>query len=170
MKAANQGPMTIHTMVFETAPLVMHLAMGPGPATDYPLKRIALSELFDRRLPSPARERGAGREGTSTGGKPPTDKSAAPGKSKPVRRVAGVDRSPDGSSVQTGASASDYDKIERRLVFCCRGQFLGPVQVPQEAGLGKAKVTFSLEKWTEGRVRPNTTEFPVVDSEVQGHD
>jgi predicted choloylglycine hydrolase len=116
MKAANQGRMTIHTMVFEPATLVMHLAMGPGPATDYPLKRIALSELFDQRLPSPARGRGAGGEGTTTGEKLPTSKSAAPGESKPVRRVAGVVLGPDGSPAQPGASASDYDKIERRLV------------------------------------------------------
>jgi hypothetical protein len=50
--------------------------------------------------------------------------------------------------------------------FCCQAQFLGPVRVPQEAGLGKAKVTFPFETWTEGRVRPSTTELPVVDSEV----
>ena len=53
MKATNQGKMTIHTMVFEVVPLVIHLAMGPGPATDYPLKSIALSELFDRTRGSP---------------------------------------------------------------------------------------------------------------------
>ncbi len=46
MKATNQGRMTMHTMVFETAPLRIHLAMGPGPATDRPLAVIDLAELL----------------------------------------------------------------------------------------------------------------------------
>jgi predicted choloylglycine hydrolase len=40
MKATNQGRMTVHTMVFEPVPLCIHLAMGPGPATDRPLATI----------------------------------------------------------------------------------------------------------------------------------
>jgi hypothetical protein len=40
--------------------------------------------------------------------------------------------------------------------------FYGPVRVPEEAGLGKAKVTFSFAAWKEGRVAPNTVEIPVA--------
>jgi hypothetical protein len=39
------------------------------------------------------------------------------------------------------------------------------VRVPDEAGSGKAKVTFSFDAWKEGRVAPNTIEVPVVESE-----
>jgi hypothetical protein len=39
--------------------------------------------------------------------------------------------------------------------------FHNPVRVPDEAGLGKAKVTFSFEAWKEGRVAPSTVEIPV---------
>jgi hypothetical protein len=40
--------------------------------------------------------------------------------------------------------------------------FHGPVRVPEEAGLGKAKVTFSFGAWKEGRVAPSTVEIPVA--------
>lgn len=46
MKATHQGKMTIHTMIFEPASLRIHLAMGPGPATDYPRVAIDLAELL----------------------------------------------------------------------------------------------------------------------------
>jgi hypothetical protein len=36
------------------------------------------------------------------------------------------------------------------------------VRVPDEAGLGKAKVTFSFDGWKDGRVAPSTIELPVV--------
>jgi hypothetical protein len=36
------------------------------------------------------------------------------------------------------------------------------VRVPDEAGLGKAKVMFSFDGWKEGRVAPSTIEVPVV--------
>ena len=45
MKSVNQGLMTVHTMVFEPAALRLHLAMGPGPATDLPLKTLDLKDL-----------------------------------------------------------------------------------------------------------------------------
>jgi hypothetical protein len=36
------------------------------------------------------------------------------------------------------------------------------VRVPEEAGHGKAKVTYSFEAWKEGRVAPTTMEIPVT--------
>jgi hypothetical protein len=36
------------------------------------------------------------------------------------------------------------------------------VRVPDDAGLGKAKVTFSFDAWKDGRVAPSTIELPVV--------
>jgi hypothetical protein len=37
------------------------------------------------------------------------------------------------------------------------------VRVPDEAGLGKAKVTFSFDAWKEGKVARSTIELPVVE-------
>ena len=37
----------------------------------------------------------------------------------------------------------------------------GPVRVPEEAGSGKAKVTFSFDAWKEGKVAPSTVELPI---------
>jgi hypothetical protein len=39
------------------------------------------------------------------------------------------------------------------------------VRVPEEAGLGKAKITLSFPDWKEGRVAPATYEVTVVDAE-----
>jgi hypothetical protein len=39
------------------------------------------------------------------------------------------------------------------------------VRVPDEAGLGMAKVTLSFDSWKEGRVVPATVEMRVVDAE-----
>jgi hypothetical protein len=36
------------------------------------------------------------------------------------------------------------------------------VRVPDEAGPGRARVTFSFDRWQEGRVAPTTVEIPVV--------
>jgi hypothetical protein len=36
------------------------------------------------------------------------------------------------------------------------------VRVPEEAGLGKAKVTFSFDSWKEGKVAPSTVEILVA--------
>ena len=41
------------------------------------------------------------------------------------------------------------------------------MRVPAEAGLGKAKVTFSFDAWKEGRVAPTTIELPVVEPEPE---
>jgi hypothetical protein len=37
------------------------------------------------------------------------------------------------------------------------------VRVPDEAGRGNAKVTYSFEGWKEGKVVPTTIEIPVID-------
>jgi hypothetical protein len=39
------------------------------------------------------------------------------------------------------------------------------VRVPEEAGLGKAKLRFSFEAWKEGKVASTTIEVPVVKPE-----
>jgi hypothetical protein len=36
------------------------------------------------------------------------------------------------------------------------------VRVPDEAGLGKAKVMFSFDAWKGGRVAPSAIDLPVV--------
>ena len=36
------------------------------------------------------------------------------------------------------------------------------MRVPDEAGLGTAKVTFSFDAWKEARIAPSTIELPVV--------
>ncbi len=46
LRATNQGKMTVHSMVFEPAIVRIHIAMGPGPATDSRLTAIDLKELF----------------------------------------------------------------------------------------------------------------------------
>jgi hypothetical protein len=40
------------------------------------------------------------------------------------------------------------------------------VRVPDEAGSGMAKVTFSFEKWHEGKVASSTIELPIVEAEA----
>jgi hypothetical protein len=45
----------------------------------------------------------------------------------------------------------------------CNRRFYGPVQVPKEAGQGKAKITLSYPAWTDGQVVPATVEVPIVD-------
>jgi hypothetical protein len=36
------------------------------------------------------------------------------------------------------------------------------VRVPEEAGEGKARVTFSFATWKEGNVAPSTIEVPIT--------
>ncbi len=36
------------------------------------------------------------------------------------------------------------------------------MRVPDDAALGKAKVTFSFDAWKQGSVKPATIELPVV--------
>jgi hypothetical protein len=37
------------------------------------------------------------------------------------------------------------------------------VRVPDEAGSGKAKITFSFAAWEAGKVSPSTIEIPITD-------
>jgi hypothetical protein len=39
------------------------------------------------------------------------------------------------------------------------------VRVPDEAGSGVARVTFSFDKWNEGKVAASTAELPIVEPE-----
>jgi RNA polymerase sigma factor (sigma-70 family) len=45
--------------------------------------------------------------------------------------------------------------------FVTDGLFRGPVRVPDEAGAGKAKVTFSFDAWKGASVAPTTVEIPI---------
>jgi hypothetical protein len=47
LHAANQGPDTMQTMVFEPAARVLHLAVGEGPTSAKPLAKLELGKLFD---------------------------------------------------------------------------------------------------------------------------
>ena len=38
------------------------------------------------------------------------------------------------------------------------------MRVPDEAGLGKARVTYSFAAWKEGKVAPLTIEIPVLEA------
>jgi hypothetical protein len=44
--------------------------------------------------------------------------------------------------------------------------FYGPVRVPEEAGVGKAKVNLSFDAWKVGHVVPATFETPIEEKEV----
>ncbi|MFO0969292.1 MAG: C45 family peptidase [Gemmataceae bacterium] len=46
LDAANQGPMTLQTMIFEPAELRLHIALGAGPATRLPLRTVELKKLL----------------------------------------------------------------------------------------------------------------------------
>jgi isopenicillin-N N-acyltransferase-like protein len=46
LHAANQGPATMQTMIFEPGELKLHLAFGTGPSSALPLKTIPLGSLF----------------------------------------------------------------------------------------------------------------------------
>lgn len=52
--------------------------------------------------------------------------------------------------------------------FCYDGLYGGPVQVPAEAGPGKAKVTFSFEEWKGVKAASTTVEIPVEEPEQRG--
>lgn len=45
----SQGPLTIHTMVFEPATLTLHLSLGEPPTSKRTLNKIELGPLFDRK-------------------------------------------------------------------------------------------------------------------------
>src|SRR5262249_46792264 len=46
LHAANQGPATMQTMVFEPDALTLHLAFGKGPSSALPLKTLELAPLL----------------------------------------------------------------------------------------------------------------------------
>ncbi|MBA4064396.1 MAG: hypothetical protein C0501_11915 [Isosphaera sp.] len=46
LHAANLGPFTIQTMVFEPARLRLHLALGPGPSSALPPTELSLADWF----------------------------------------------------------------------------------------------------------------------------
>ncbi len=48
LHAVSKGPLTVQTMIFEPAPLVLHLAMGSCPASALPLKTLELKPLFEQ--------------------------------------------------------------------------------------------------------------------------
>ena len=41
------------------------------------------------------------------------------------------------------------------------------MRVPDDAGLGIAKMTMSFNDWKEGKVTPATVEIPVVDTKAE---
>ena len=41
------------------------------------------------------------------------------------------------------------------------------MRVPEEAGQGKAKVTYSFDSWKEGKVKPTTIEIAIKDAEAE---
>jgi hypothetical protein len=44
------------------------------------------------------------------------------------------------------------------------------VRVPDEAGDGKAKVTFSFAAWQAGKVAPSTVELPIAEPKNEEKD
>jgi hypothetical protein len=51
LDAVNLGRLTMHTMIFEPEPLVLHLAYGSCPSSSLPLKRLELAPLFESGVP-----------------------------------------------------------------------------------------------------------------------
>ena len=49
LDAVNQGRLTMQTMIFEPGPLLLHVSLGPPPASKQPLHDIALGPLFGRK-------------------------------------------------------------------------------------------------------------------------
>jgi hypothetical protein len=54
--------------------------------------------------------------------------------------------------------------------FCGDGHFRGPVRVPQEAGVGQAKVTFAFDAWTGAKVSPTTVAIPIAEPQEEEQD
>jgi predicted choloylglycine hydrolase len=50
LDAVNQGFMTMQTMIFEPVPLVLHLSLGPAPASKRPLQELSLGPLFGTEM------------------------------------------------------------------------------------------------------------------------
>ena len=49
LDAVNQGRRTMQTMIFEPGPLLLHVSLGPPPATKQPLREIALAPLWAKK-------------------------------------------------------------------------------------------------------------------------
>src|SRR5262249_20615792 len=66
----------------------------------------------------------------------------------------------------TMPSKSDPKKTLRRTLTlaerCCGTHFLTQVQVPEDCGLGKARLLLSFPDWKEGNVVPAVVELPMV--------
>jgi hypothetical protein len=43
------------------------------------------------------------------------------------------------------------------------------VRVPEEAGQGKARITFSFSAWKGGKVSPTTIDVPIRDRQKSDH-
>ena len=62
------------------------------------------------------------------------------------------------------ARSSEQAPIVERLILdqvCCGCAFYTRVHVPEEAGEGKARLTFSFPTWTGAQVTPSTIELPI---------
>ena len=46
LQEANAGPLTMQSMIFEPATLVLHLAIGSLPSSAQPMQRLPLAELL----------------------------------------------------------------------------------------------------------------------------
>ena len=102
---------------------------------------------------------------------------------EPGCQVAVTSTGPDGRSSRFPATVRPVAEIEfpavkpggepirRRYTLdqvCCGSRFYGAVEVPAEAGVGVARVTFSFDAWELGRVQPNVIDVPVVDPPATG--
>lgn len=58
-------------------------------------------------------------------------------------------------------------RVSYKLSFTCCGPFNGPVQVPDDAVSGKAKVVVSFPDSQQFRVAPATFEVPIVESRMK---
>ena len=77
----NQGRLTVQTMIFEPAPLRLHLAIGSSPSSALPLARLDLAELFG--LEPPAAKSPVSKSPAS---KSPVSKSPVSGPVEPIGR------------------------------------------------------------------------------------
>ena len=71
--------------------------------------------------------------------------------------------------VEFPAKKPDDPPLKKRYAldqFCCDGLYYGLVQVPDEAGVGKAKVTFSFDTWKGMKVAPTTVEIRIDEASV----
>jgi hypothetical protein len=70
------------------------------------------------------------------------------------------------ADVEFPSKKSGDPPIRKRFAlnrFCCDGLYHGPVSVPEDAGVGVARVTFSFDSWKEAKVMPTTVTIPIDD-------